>query len=198
MAGKLDNLLVYIISSVSSQVLPYLAAQFDISDDPMYINAVTDDQKRLAIQQAIQLKRYVGTVYAIEQAITAVGIEGATLVEGINTGNPQTDWACFSVTVPLQDGQGLDVDASQSLINLIERYKNVRSWLIGGVTYLLSLTDNIHSSAFTDSVIINEGTNGYSDSLSYSPFYYNGKYTYNGTQVYSDPIDSLVINITQS
>lgn len=195
MAEKLDNLLVYIISNVSSQVLPYLAEQFDIATDPLYMAAATDDQRRAAIAQAIQLKRYIGTVYAIKQAIAASGLPGATLVEGINTGDPSTDWARFAITVPLLPNQGINTVASQNLLDLINRYKNKRSWLIGGVTYLLNLVENDVSAQFNDQLTINEGTGGYSDSIDLSSFYYNGHYKYDGSNNYSDPHDVLIINI---
>ena len=126
---KLDRILVYLIDTVDVSILPYLANQFDVSGYKGYVLATTDAQRRDIIKKAIQLKRYMGTLYAIKLALKSAGFgDEATIYEGVGTVGDGKDWARFSVVVT--DG-GLTVPLTAEATRLILLYKNVRSEFLG-------------------------------------------------------------------
>jgi len=117
---ELEALLVYVIDTVSASALPTLARQFDVEGFVGYGVATNDAQRREIIKRAIELKRYMGTVFAIKEAMRTVGYTDATLVEGIDMGNPLIDWARFSIDSELGDTVGLD-GVSETVSNTIGR-----------------------------------------------------------------------------
>lgn len=189
---ELESLLVYVIDTVSASALPALARQFDVEGFQGYGIATTDAQRRAIIKQAIELKRYMGTVWAIKQAILTVGYTGAVLVEGIDMGDPAIDWARFSVTTELGDTVGLDGVSQSYLAKLIREYKNVRSYL-EGIAYTLGIQDVLP--ILDDSLNVTYEAPGLDEDLNYAPFFYNGEYNYDGSKNYIESNDSLIINI---
>lgn len=189
---ELDSLLVYVIDTVSSSALPYLASQFDIEGFRGYGLATTDEQKRAIIKQAIELKRHIGTVWAIKQAMIALGYEDATLVEGIDTGDPDTDWARFTIQSVIGDTVGIDGISQSNLAKLIKEYKPVRSFL-EGISYILSVNDTI--GVLEDTLNITYEAPTLDEDLGYIARFYNGDFNHDGTQKYLESHDSLIINI---
>jgi phage tail P2-like protein len=189
---ELESLLVYVIDTVSASALPNLARQFDVEGFQGYGIATTDAQRRAIIKQAIELKRYMGTVWAIKQAMLSVGYTDAILDEGIDTGDPAHDWARFAVTSELGDTVGLDGVSQTYLARLIREYKNVRS-VLEGITYTIGITDFLPR--LRDDLNITYEAPSLDEDLEYRPFLHNGEYTRNGTRRYLESNDSLVINI---
>lgn len=190
---ELEALLVYVIDSVSASALPTLARQFDVEGFVGYGVATNDLQRREIIKRAIELKRYMGTVFAIKEAMKTVGYTDAVLNEGIDMGNPLIDWARFSIDSELGDTVGLDGVSQSNLAKLIREYKNVRSYL-EGISYKLGIFDTI--SELTDTLNILYESPPLEEDLGFKRFYYDGTYNYDGSQVYNDSNDTLIINIS--
>jgi len=189
---ELEALLVYVIDSVSASALPVLARQFDVEGFVGYGVATNDAQRREIIKRAIELKRYMGTVYAIREAMRICGYTDAILNEGIDMGNPAIDWARFSIDSQLGDTVGLDGVSQSNLAKLIREYKNVRSYL-EGISYTIGIFDTIDQ-LFDELNIIYESP-PLSEDLGHKRFYYDGVYNYDGSQKYLESNDSLIINI---
>jgi len=192
---ELEASLVYVIDSVSASALPTLARQFDVEGFVGYGVATNDAQRREIIKRAIELKRYMGTVFAIKEAMRTVGYTDATLTEGIDMGNPLIDWARFSIDSELGDTVGLDGVSQSNLAKLIREYKNVRSYL-EGISYKLGIFDTIPE--LIDTLNITYEAPTLEEDLGHKRFFYDGVYNYDGTQKYLESNDSLIINISNA
>jgi len=192
---ELEVLLVYVIDSVSSSALPTLARQFDVEGFVGYGVATNDAQRREIIKRAIELKRYMGTVYAIREAMRICGYTDAVLTEGIDMGTPLIDWARFSIDSELGDTVGLDGISQSNLAKLIREYKNVRSFL-EGISYKLGIFDTIPE--LFDTLNITYEAPTFDEDLGFKRFYYDAEFTYNGAKTYNDSNDTLVINISNA
>jgi P2-related tail formation protein len=189
---EVENLLVYVIDTVSESALSTLANQFDVEGFKGYFLASNDQEKRDVIKKSIELKRYMGTVYVIKQAMLSVGYTDATLIEGIPMGNPLIDWARFSIVSELGDTVGIDGLSQSYLAKLIREYKNVRSTL-EGITYKLAIFDTID--ALIDELNITYEAPVLLEDLVYIARFHNGIYLRNGSIKYIESHDTLTINI---
>lgn len=140
---EVEQMLIYVIDTVTPTALPYLADQFDVAGEKGYRLATTDAQRRSLIKNAIELKRYIGTVWAIKQAMISVGFGDAELIEGVDEGTPEYDWAKFRVLADLGNDLGLpDTTGAAELAELINYYKNARSLLLD-ISYQAGITETI-------------------------------------------------------
>lgn len=192
---ELEALLVYVIDSVDSSALPTLARQFDVEGFVGYGVATNDTQRRDIIKRAIELKRYMGTVFAIKEAMKTVGYTDAVLNEGIDMGNPLIDWARFSIDSELGDTVGIDGVSQSNLAKLIREYKNVRSYL-EGISYKLGIFDTIPE--LIDTLNVTYEAPPFEEDLEHKSFFYDGVYNYDGTKKYLESNDSLIINISNA
>lgn len=190
---ELESLLVYVIDTVSASALPTLARQFDVEGFVGYGVATTDEQRREIIKRAIELKRYMGTVYAIREAMRICGYTEAILTEGIDLGDPLIDWARFSIDSEIGDTVGIDGVSQTNLAKLIREYKNVRSYL-EGITYRLGIYDTIPE--LNDTLNLTYEAPSMDEDLVHKSFFYDGTYNYDGTKKYLESNDELIINIT--
>jgi len=190
---ELEALLVYVIDTVSSSALPLLANQFDVEGFIGYGVATTDEQRREIIKRAIELKRYMGTVFAIREAMRICGYTDATLTEGIDLGDPLIDWARFSIDSEIGDTVGIDGASQSKLAKLIREYKNVRSYL-EGITYRLGIYDTIPE--LFDTLNLTYEAPTLDEDLGHKSFFYDGTYNHDGTKNYIESNDTLTINIT--
>lgn len=191
-AVEVDAVLVYIIDTVAADALPYLAQQFDVSGYKGYVLATTDAERRQIIKQAIELKRYLGTVWAVREAMKSVGYADAILDEGIDEGDPDTDWAKFRVIVDLGNDKGLDGNTPTELTRLINEYKNARSQLLD-ISYTVSVSDvlgqlydNFNVEFYQPPIV---------DALGYISRFMNGALAMDGGGVMNEGNDFLTINI---
>lgn len=179
---ELDRVLTYLVDIVSESALEHLAHQFDVLGYKGYRQAVTVEERREIIKNAIELKRYMGTVWAIRQAMKSVGYGGADLVEHAGVG--PNGWAEFRVVSDLGENGGLTDDSAIQLTALINEYKNVRSHLLD-ISYKVTIQDLF--GGLLDDFNIEFQANGLTDSLVLGkPFKYDGTYQYNGTMRYDD------------
>jgi phage tail P2-like protein len=181
----LDALLVYLIDTVDESALYYLAWQFDVLGYKGLHLATTTQQKRELIKKSIELHRFKGTVWAIKEALSAIGFPNAVVTEHI------THWATFKVVIDI----GLSAATPQIIADverMINEYKNARSHLYG-IEFSLSFGDDI--------TIIDESFDGPAtqdnDNISVGgDFRYNGEFYYNGSKNYSSDTDVLELTIT--
>lgn len=203
-AGRLDALpieavLVYIIDAVNAQALPYLAEQFDILGIKGYAYATTEEEKRAVVRGAIELHRYKGTPWAIKEALLKIGLivnrieegvgirtfyNGAVNFNGSRTYGSLGHWAYFRVY--LNTAQNTVISATQvaDAVAIINEYKNVRSHLYDITVEVTNISDTLTP---TDTLAIA------ADAFPEDDFgaYYNGLYTYNGSQTYANIADTV-------
>ena len=192
-AIEIDQLLVYVIDTVTSTALPYLADQFDVAGEKGYRLATTDEQRRAIIKRAIELKRYIGTVWAVKQAMISVGFGEAQLIEGVDEGTPEYDWAKFRVLADLGNDLGLpDTNGAAELTGLINYYKNARSLLLD-ISYQMSITDTIPQ--LDDELFVGFEAPPFDDIVTHISRRYDATYNYNGAITYSDGNDTLNVTI---
>ena len=119
---EIVNVLIYPrIDELNEEVLDLLAWQFHIEG---YELATNITEKRNLIKKAIELHRYKGTKYAIEEVLRVLNLEGKISEWFEYNGTPYH----FRVDIDLKY-QGLQPDTYNKLLNLIEEYKNLRSKL---------------------------------------------------------------------
>src|SRR6266542_3315651 len=91
---ELDRLLVYIIDTVNSDAIPFLARQFDVLGFKGFRLATSETEQREIIKKSIELHRYKGTLWAVREALTAIGFGDAVITEHV-----EDHWAKFRVTI---------------------------------------------------------------------------------------------------
>ena len=111
-AERWDNLdltpfLVYMVDTCASSVLPFLADQFNVEGLRGFALAENETAQRELIKQSIAIHKFIGTPWAMREACRMIGFPVIILQEGVDTGNPDTDWARFTVCV--DPGQALKI-----------------------------------------------------------------------------------------
>ncbi len=117
---KIPNVLIYSrIDTLSEEVIDLLAWQFHIEG---YELAETEEEKRALVKKAIELHRYKGTRWAIKKVFEVLGIN-AEIQEWFEYGGEPYKFKVLLKSVVQ------DEDTYRKLIELINEYKNTRSWL---------------------------------------------------------------------
>jgi len=117
----LQKLFIYIIDNQSEEILNWLAWQFHVEGWEL---ANSIEEKRNLIKNAIELHRYKGTKWAILQVLKALNLSGEIKEWFEYGGEPYK----FKVDLGVQDRE-ITTELRDKLINLINEYKNERSWL---------------------------------------------------------------------
>ena len=118
---ELNKLFVYAIDSQPEEVLDWLAWQFHVEG---YELAQTIEEKRNLVKNAIELHKYKGTKYAIEGVLRFLNLPGEIQEWFEYGGDPYR----FKVEVSSPSRQ-ITHELRDRLIQLINEYKNERSWL---------------------------------------------------------------------
>jgi phage tail P2-like protein len=183
---ELDRLLVYLIDTVDVDALPYLAEQFDVLGYKGMRLAHNEADQREIIKRSIALHRYKGTVWAVKEAMRAVGYGDAVLTEHVDG-----HWAKFRVTVDIGNHPVNALEIAD-LVAMITEYKNARSKLVD-VSFTLSFGDD----AITISDELTEGFASVDeDSINVGgDFLHNGLVLRNGSRNYNQDTDVLTIQI---
>jgi phage tail P2-like protein len=106
------------------EVLENLIYALDIKEEAQNLS---EDKKRKLVQNARELKRFVGTAFAVKASIGAVCGGMAFVKEWTEFGGkPFT----FKVELELKAGDVLDRKLTKSIESTIDRYKNERSHLL--------------------------------------------------------------------
>lgn len=186
---ELDRLLVYIIDTVDVSAIPFLAQQFDVLGYKGMRLATTEAQQREVIKRAIELKRYSGTVWAVQEALKSIGYPDAIITESIGEG--VTGWAEFRISI---DGGSNVISAEKldELVKMINVYKGARNHL-ADLTYTIDLgNDNVlltEDSSESPSVDDEDNVTAGGD------FKHNGAHLRNGSKNYNSDSDVLEVEI---
>ena len=119
----LSPLLVYLVDTVNASALPNLAEQLHILGEGWQF-ARDDDERRRLLKRAIELHRYKGTRWAIQQVLETLALSGQISEWFQYGGQPYY----FKINVDLST-RGIDEATFDALVALITEYKNVRSHL---------------------------------------------------------------------
>lgn len=123
-ALDLHPILIYDIDNVDESALPALGEQFHIMGNEGWSFVETEQQKRDLIKKSIELHRYKGTAWAVEESIRIFDYK-VGLVEWFEYGgNPY----CFCVDINLYDEVWRQREW-EVIYGLIWRWKNARSHL---------------------------------------------------------------------
>lgn len=190
-AMPLERMLVYFVDTVDVAVLPYLAKEFDVEGKKGWDFCTTEAAQRTLIKSAIQLHRYKGTPWAIEQVIQQSGLINGVLVESCGT-DPSTGWAVFRIDMSLDD---LLPDAEQLALAelLLNIYKNARSVLYGIVFSGTELNES-NDMLLDDIMVVNAHHDlGHDDASMNASIIYDGTITYGEGYDHTGELDSLII-----
>lgn len=134
--GTLDltPLLVYLIDGVEESALPHLAEQFHVMGTEGWLQVKTDAEKRNLIKQAIDIHKYKGTKYALLKVLEMLNLQGRVREWFEYGGQPYF----FKVEAGFAD-RGADEDLISRIEDLINQYKNERSWLDSLEIFLITV-----------------------------------------------------------
>lgn len=182
---ELDKLLVYLIDTVDADALPWLADQFDVLGFKGMRLATNEAEQREIIKKAIELHRFKGTLWAVREAITAIGFGDATITEHV-----AGHWAKFRIEIIL-GGRSISVKEIDELVKMVTEYKNARSHL-EDISYSLEFTDEF---ILTDELIATPAVNQTDTIKAGGDTRHNGLILRNGSHNYSKDSDVLTIQI---
>jgi phage tail P2-like protein len=182
---ELDRLLVYLIDTVDSEAIPYLAEQFDVLGYKGFRLAITEADQREIIKRSIELHRFKGTLWAVREALVSIGYGDAIIEEHV-----EGHWAKFRVTIDLGN-QTLNVLQITDLVKMISEYKNARSHL-ADLSYTLTFSDGV---IVVDSFVDGQASEDTDTITAGGDFRHNGLVFRNGTRNYSRDADVLTIQI---
>ena len=183
---SLQPIFIYYIDTVDAAVLPYLAEQFGVSGIRGYNQASTDLERRKIIKRAIELYRYRGTLWAVEEALASVGYGDAIVTEHYG------HWARFRVTLDINQ-YGINIQNVAEAYRLVMFFKNTRSTLDGIIYTGLNFDDSVQ--AVDDGLVLNVHF-GLNDVVyTQQSFLYDGAENYDGSNSYGGDGDGLTINI---
>lgn len=195
-----NDVLPALVDTVSIELLPVLATQFNALGYKGWKLAETEAQKRQLIKDAIGTARYRGTLLGIRRALESVGFFSATISEHVPakmngflqmngaTTMGSLDWAHFAALVDLGAQAGVSVGLITDLRAMIDTAKNARSLLVN-IAYAATLSDDTiasESNTFAASV---------TDSDTVQTLFLNGLYTMNGAINMSSNGESLVVAV---
>ncbi|MCG2614909.1 phage tail protein [Terrimonas sp. NA20] len=183
---ELDKLLVYLIDTVDASAIPYLAEQFDVLGYKGFRLAQTEADQREIIKRSIELHRFKGTLWAVEEALKAVGYGDAIIEEHV-----EGHWANFRVTVDIGT-HPVNAQEIEEVVRMIKEYKNTRSHLVD-----LSYTINFGDDQITvdDEMQVSEASADEDTITAGGDFRHDGTYLRNGLRNYSQDSDTLTIQI---
>lgn len=183
---ELDKLLVYIIDTVNSDAIPYLADQFDVLGFKGFRLAHTEADQREIIKKSIELHRFKGTIWAVREALVSIGYGDVTIEEHVND-----NWATFRVHVDIGT-HPVNVLEIADVVKMIDEYKNVRSHL-EDLSYSLNFDDD--SITITSELNVAQASIDEDSVSAGGDFRYDGLYLHDGSRNYSQDSDTLTLEI---
>lgn len=206
---EIEAVLVYLVDLVDASALDTLAAQFDILGIKGYAVAQTEAQKRAVIKSAIELHRYKGTPWAIEQALSKVGYNVTSIIErlgtarywngvhlfngAINFSGYAGHWTRFRVNLDPTQLLALSPQELALIIAIINEYKNTRSHLETVGMAFPPILDSI-ASDITDSIALNVHVAPIVERIGH---YWDGAFRFDGSIYFDSGIrDEVNTNIT--
>lgn len=134
-----------------AQHLPWLAWAVGVEE---WDEAWPEEIKRNVIAATPQIRRHRGTVWAVREALRAVGYadalideglpplthDGATLYNGVDDYSGGSRWALFRVVADIGEDRGVGGDELERLLRLVGQAKPVRS-VLREVAYRAAVAD---------------------------------------------------------
>ncbi len=183
---ELDKILIYLIDTVDAKALPYLAEQFDVLGYKGMRLANTEADQRAIIKKSIELHRFKGTLWAVEESLKAIGYGDVTIEEHV-----EGHWAKFRVFVDIAN-HPVNVQEVEDVVKMIHHYKNTRSHLVD-LTYTLSFGED--SVTVEAELQLAQATEDFDSVTAGGNLLHNGLVLRNGTRNYSQDADTLNIQI---
>lgn len=202
----LTRLMVYLIDTVPAEALPSLANQFDVMGYKGMFLATNETEAREIIKNAITLHKYMGTPFAIKQALKSFGYGDVTIKEhvGVNYDGVYNyngdieyeggDWWNFRVIIDVPAGKVITAGDVAKIETLIKVYKNVRSILTDVQFAVESFLD---TQPVTDGNLLFNINNVIGDHIG-TTTNYDGLASFDGSQTYQNIDDVIQLNVLSS
>lgn len=113
-----------LIDTVPAIILPLLAEEFGVINSAAWRTAYTVPAQRMVIKNGIQMRKFAGTAWAVEQALKLLQIE-PLIFEWFQTNGPR---GTFRVEGNVFE-RAIDADLYKDALAVINQTKNVRSHL---------------------------------------------------------------------
>ena len=159
-----------------------LGEQFDVMGYKGWNLCNSDTERRALIKRAIELHRYKGTKWAVQEALKSIGFEDIKITEHVNG-----HWARFSLDV---DNETVVIDSAgfTKIIAMVEEYKNVRS-VLDSVNIRITVNEDAIVFADNDSGSVEDEIEE-TDTIVFSGgLYYDGTENYDGSNDHSGDAD---------
>lgn len=181
----LGALLIYIVDNADSSVLSYLAEQMDVLGYKGFRLAQSETDQRQIIKRAIELHRYKGTEWAVQEALKSIGFTDIQLKKGYD------HWAKFGIKITNSNVQ-LTATSFNDIVQMVNEYKRAVCVLVD--VSLDVVVDDVLNIGVDDGVALPAYITD--DLLSLTGVLkYDGNGHYDGTFDHSG--DSDIISITQ-
>lgn len=183
---QLDKMLVYLIDTVQAVAIPYLAEQFDVLGYKGMRLAKTEADQREIIKRSIELHRFKGTLWAVEEALRSIGYGDVQIIE-----HADDHWAKFRVLVDIGT-HPINVVEIADVVKMINEYKNTRSHLTD-LTYTIAFGDD--QITVSDEANISQVTDDEDSVTAGGDFRHDGTHLRDGSRNYSQDSDTITIQI---
>jgi len=162
--------LVYLVDTCDASLLPWLAEQFDVDGLRGLSFAQNDDEIRELIKNSIAVHKRIGTPWALREACRLIGFPVIVLEEGVDTGDPDTDWARFRCHVEASESRNITKEMFNKLRLFVEMYKPERCH-IESLGFHVSFEDKLFRELIADTDKIYDGTYEYDGTINYGAKY---------------------------
>lgn len=187
----LSALMMYVIDSVSTKALPYLADQFGIITLRSWKLAADDDARRVLIKEAIATRSSMGTVAAVKKAIASLGFDPTHLIERCGS-DPDTGWACFKLAFDATELSILDGDLMDLLTQLINDTKPARCLYVGLEYNQEPIVDVITE---TDTITLGVGVDTIQDTFNTQGLKFDGSWIFDGSKKCHPGVESVLFTV---
>ena len=158
--------LAYLVDTCDASVLPYLADQFNVDGLRGFALAETEAEQRELIKQSIAIHKFIGTPWALREACRMIGFPVIILEEGVDTGDPDTDWARFRCYVDPADARKITGNMVSQFRHFVSMYKPERCHLVA-LGFWLPFEEKLFRDEDPDLENIYDGAHEYDGSITY-------------------------------
>ena len=135
-------LLTNLFDEVDESALIHLAEQFHITGNEGWLNCQTEKERRELLKNSLKLHKFRGTKYALVRVLNILGLNGNVNEWFEYGGKPYH----FKISIEMNN-RAFDFDTENSLLELINANKNVRSKLESLTVELISKTIQKYTTA---------------------------------------------------
>ena len=135
-------LLTTLFDEVDESALIHLAEQFHITGNEGWLNCQTEKERRELLKNSLKLHKFRGTKYALVRVLNILGLNGIVNEWFEYGGKPYH----FKISIEMNN-RAFDFDTENSLLELINANKNVRSKLESLTVELISKTIQKYTTA---------------------------------------------------